>query len=388
MKKPRVALFLFIDAFGWEVYQRNRFFLDGLVRDSKRLETILGYSSACDPSIISGLLPNQHGMWSSFFYAPRTCPYRWLRHLRWLPDSIFSRGRVRYWMSQWIKKLHGFTGYFMIYNVPFKYLPYFDYSEKRSIWREGLLHGSTIFNQLDAQGIPYCVHKSGTSDAERFAALRGELQRGAIDFAYVSLGRLDALMHKVGNTGPQVTELVQWYDRQVRETLATAEAAYEEVSWYVFTDHGMHNTTGGYNLIADVEKLGLTYGKDYVAFYDATMGRFWTLTEPARAALTGLLATHSQGRLLPDDELRELGVYFADRQYGDLIFLMNSAVQIVPSYMGNSRMPGIHGFHPHDADSCASMLSNRPLPESLRRIHEIYGLMRREVPALGPAAAK
>jgi hypothetical protein len=382
MKKPHVALFFFIDAFGWEVYQRNRFFLDGMVRDSKRLETILGYSSACDPSIISGLLPSEHRMWSSFYYSPSTCPYRWLRHLRWLPDSVFSRGRVRYQMSKWIKKLHGFTGYFMIYSVPFKVLPFFDYSEKRSIWREGLVRGTTIFNRLDERHIPYYVHHSGTSDEERFEALRRYLGRGVIDFAYVSLGRLDAIMHKVGNESPQIADLLHWYDRQVRDTIATAEAAYEDVSWYVFTDHGMHNTTGEYDLIADVEKLGLVYGKDYVAFYDATMGRFWTLTDKARAALTGLLAAHPRGRLLGDDELRELGIYFEDRMYGDLIFLMNSAVQIVPSYMGNTRMPGIHGFHPRDPDSYASMLSNRPLPDSLKRIHEIHSLMLAEVPAL------
>ncbi len=378
-KKPSIGLFFFIDAFGWEVYQRNRFFLADRVKDSKRLETILGYSSACDPSIISGLLPSEHRMWSSFFYAPESCPYRWLRHLRFLPDAIFNRGRVRYWMSQWIKRIHGFTGYFMIYSVPFRILPYFDYSEKRSIWREGLLQGKTIFNRLDAEKRPYFVHASGTSDLQRFTELRGKLEGGAIDFAYVSLGRLDALMHRVGNRGDEVTGLLRWYDGQIRATLAAAEASYEQVSWYVFTDHGMHNTTGSHDLIADVERLGLEFGRDYVAFYDATMGRFWTLTDRARTALTGLLGSHPQGRLLPDEELKSLGVYFEDRMYGDLIFLMNSGIQIVPSFMGGTRMPGLHGFHPHDADSYATMLSNRPLPESLRRIHQIHGLMEREV---------
>jgi predicted AlkP superfamily pyrophosphatase or phosphodiesterase len=378
-KKASVALFFFIDAFGWEVYQRNRFFLDGLVKDAKKLETILGYSSACDPSIISGLLPSEHRMWSSFYYSPKTCPYRWLRLLRVLPAAIFDRGRVRYWMSQWIKRVHGFTGYFMIYNVPFRLLPYFDYSEKRSIWHEGLLSGTTIFNRMDAKGIPYYVHASGTSDLQRFTALRGQLAGGAIDFAYVSLGRLDALMHRVGNTGPEVTELLRWYDQQIRLTITAAEASYEQVSWHVFTDHGMHNTIGSHNLIADVERLGLEFGRDYVAFYDATMGRFWTLTDRARVALTGLLGNHPQGRLLSDNELKALGVYFEDHLYGDRIFLMNSGIQIVPSFMGGMRMPGLHGFHPQDADSYASMLSNRPLPDALRRINQIYGLMEREL---------
>lgn len=378
-KKPSIGLFIFIDAFGWEVYQRNRFFLSDRIRESRRLETILGYSSACDPSIISGLLPAEHRMWSAFYYSPATCPYRWLRHLQILPASFFNRGRVRYWMSQWIKRIHGFTGYFMIYNVPFNVLPYFDYSEKRSIWHEGLLRGKTIFNRLDEQNRPYYVHTSGTSDLQRFTQLRSQLANGAIDFAYVSLGRLDALMHRVGNSGPEVTDLLRWYDGQIRETIAAAESAYEEVSWYVFTDHGMHNTTGGHNLIADVERLGLEYGKDYVAFYDATMGRFWTRTDRARTALTGLLSAHPQGRLLPDRELKELGVFFEDRMYGDLIFLMNSGIQIVPSYMGGTRMAGLHGFHPGDADSCASLHSNRALPDSLHRINQIYSLMEREI---------
>ena len=56
-KKEKLSLFIFIDAFGWEVAQRHPEFLQGLIKDSKPLETILGYSSACDPSIISGRLP-------------------------------------------------------------------------------------------------------------------------------------------------------------------------------------------------------------------------------------------------------------------------------------------------------------------------------------------
>ncbi len=388
MKKKSIGLFFFIDAFGWEVYQRNHFFLQDKIRDTRRLDTILGYSSACDPSIISGLLPSEHGMWSSFYYSPNTCPYRWLRFLSILPSALVNRGRVRYWMSRVIKKLHGFTGYFMIYNVPFRLLPFFDYCEKRSIWHEGLVRGKTIFNRLDAQGIPYSVHQSGTSDQERFERLRKQLASGSIGLAYVSLGRLDALMHAKGNAGPEVTELLHWYDQQIRETIATAETAYETVSWYVFTDHGMHNTTGAYDLIGDVSRLGLKHGKDYVAFYDATMGRFWTLNDQARTALKGLLSTHSQGRLVDDAELKELGIFFEDRQYGDLIFLMNPAVQIVPSYMGSKRMPGLHGYHPSEPDSSASLLSNRSLPDSLKRINQIYSLMEREVADLSEPAPR
>ena len=81
-KADKLSLFIFIDAFGWEVKQRHPDFLNGLIRDSKPLETILGYSSACDPSIISGLTPAEHGLWNSFYYEPVDSPFKWTHRLR------------------------------------------------------------------------------------------------------------------------------------------------------------------------------------------------------------------------------------------------------------------------------------------------------------------
>lgn len=60
-----LGLFVFIDGFGWEVLRRHPEFLAGLAPERKSLETILGYSSACDPSIISGITPSGHKLWSS-----------------------------------------------------------------------------------------------------------------------------------------------------------------------------------------------------------------------------------------------------------------------------------------------------------------------------------
>ena len=161
--------------------------------------------------------------------------------------------------------------------------------------------------------------------------------------------------------------------------IAAAEDHYEEVSWYVFTDHGMHNVTEGYDLIADIEALGLEWNQDYVAFYDSTMARIWFLDEEARAPIFQCLENHPKGRVLPDDELKQLGVYFEDRQYGDLIFLLNSGIQMVPSFMGTRQLKGMHGYHPSDADSCASISSNRPIPESITKIQHIHKLMLNEL---------
>jgi len=379
-KKGKLSLFIFIDAFGWEVKQRHPAFLKGLIQDSKPLETILGYSGACDPSIISGLTPAEHGLWCSYYYDPEHSPFKWTHRLSGLPDVLFQRARVRNRLGKWIKKRCGFTGYFQLYAVPFQHLPLFNYSERKRIWEPGgLPHGQSIFDLLSAKGIPYHVHDSDAPDEDRLERLMADIQNQRIDLAYCSLGRLDALMHAEGNDSPDIESLMEWYDDKLRALIDAAHENYNEISWYVFTDHGMHNVTGTHDLQADLESLGLEWNRDYVAFYDSTMARIWFLTDSAREPIVRRLSNHPKGRILSEAELQTFGVYFEDGQYGDLVFLMNSGIQIVPSFMGIKPVKGMHGFHPADPDSLASLSSNRLIPETVTRIQHIHQLMLNEL---------
>ena len=141
----------------------------------------------------------------------------------------------------------------------------------------------------------------------------------------------------------------------------------------------MHDITEGYDLVADIEKLGLTWNEDYVAFYDSTMARFWFLNESARTTVELALRKHPKGKVLSDTELQQEGILFDDGMYGELIFLINSGIQIVPSFMGVKQIKGMHGYNPADPDSSASISSNRSLPEDLTKIHQIYHLMQKEL---------
>jgi predicted AlkP superfamily pyrophosphatase or phosphodiesterase len=380
VKKDKLSLFIFIDAFGWEEKQRHPEFLKGLIRDSKPLETIPGYSSACDPSIISGLMPSEHGLWNSFYYDPENSPFKWTRALRFLPDAIFRRGRVRNRLSKWIKKRCGFTGYFQLYAVPFLHLPLFNYAEQKRIWEPGgLPRGASIFDRMAEKEIPYYVHDSNAADDVRLEQLMSDIRNQRIDFAYCSLGRLDALMHAEGNNAPGIGKLLAWYDGKVRALLEAAERNYNDVSWYVISDHGMHNVIETQDLAADIESLGLEWNKDYAAFYDSTMARFWFLNDTARDTIVRRLSIHPKGRILSETELKTFGVYFEDGQYGDLIFLMHSGIQIAPSFMGAKAAKGMHGYHPADPDSFAMVSSNRPLPADTTRIQHIHRIMLAEL---------
>lgn len=373
-KKKQIDLFFFIDAFGWKLLQEHPQFLKDLAIDRKPLDTILGYSSACDPSIISGLLPFEHKLWSSFYYSPSTCPYKWAKWLKYLPQSITDNHRTRHLLSKLIKKVCKFSGYFQIYNVPFDKLPLFDYAEKKSLWAPGgLPSGKTVFDRLHEKKIPYYVGDNH-NEKEQIAILEREIKNQSIEFAYLLFGKLDAKLHSLGTKNKDISNLITTYDTIIRNAVSLAKKYYEEVNFYVFSDHGMHDVTETLNLQNLIERLQLSYNKDYVAFYDSTMARFWFFNNESKEKITSLLKEQKKGKILSKEELIKFGVHFPNHKYGELIFLVNKGVLIVPSYMGKKAVKGMHGYHPYDKESLAMITSNRLIPSHVTSIEKIYSL--------------
>lgn len=381
-KQNKLSLFIFVDALGWEILNSHPDFLKGAAIDRKKLRTILGYSSACDPSIISGLRPSQHGLWSSYYYSPKTSPFADIKWLRFLPSVIKHSSRFRHLLSKYYAQRMAFSGYFQLYNVPFEYLPYFDYAEKKWIWgqKQRLPFGYSIFDHLLKHRVPFYVKPdSSTSDETQWDDVQKAIKDKNISYAYLMLGQLDAVMHAKGNAHPDVTKVVKKFDEKIRNLIDLANQNYQEVAWYVFSDHGMHNVSNEIDLQSIIQKLGLSFGKDYIAFYDSTMARFWYLNDSAKTKILKSLQGIKQGRILTDAELKQEGIFFANRRYGETLFLLEPSCLLVPSYMGQKRIAGMHGYHPDDAPSAAMICSNRFLPPDLTSIEQIFWIMIQEL---------
>lgn len=377
-KQPKLSIVMFIDAMGWEVL-RGREFLEQELPYRRKMRSVFGYSSACVPSILTGRMPREHKHWSFFYYSPKTSPFKPLRLLSILPSSIANRGRVRNVMSRIVKKMYGFTGYFQLYNVPFNQIHLFDYCEKRNIFLPGGMNdGKNIFDYLQEANINYHVSDWHRPDEANIAAIKADIPNQNISFAFLYMSSMDALLHLVGKASSKVDEKLKWYEREIREILAIAHENYEEVRLFLCSDHGMATVHTHIDLMSKVEALGLEFGKDYVASYDSTLGRFWFHNEQAREKITALLETVTEGRILPQEELQRLGCDFEGDQFGELIFLMNAGVIIVPCHMGEKPITGMHGYHPDDIDSDASLLSNVEPPEDPQAIPDIFRLMRHE----------
>jgi hypothetical protein len=133
------------------------------------------------------------------------------------------------------------------------------------------------------------------------------------------------------------------------------------------------------DLKSAVDALPVEMEKDYAVVYDSTMARFWFFNERARREITECLGKVQQGRIIPDSELEEMHALFPDGYFGELIFLVKEGVLIVPSHMGERPIRAMHGYHPTDKHSYASLMTNQPtLRASVRAIPDIYRLMTAE----------
>lgn len=295
--------------------------------------------------------------------------------LGFLPGAVTARARVRHDLSKLVKKVCGICGYFQLYNVPFRLLPLFHYAEWKRIWETGgLPEGTSIFDLMAAAGQTWYVHDSGKNDDGKLADLHLAISQGAMSLAYISLGKLDALVHAEGTQSARVSGLLSWYDTQIRELMESARRTYGDVRLYVFTDHGMHDIHTGYDLQKMSRPSDSASGRTTWHSMTPPWGAFGPELRKSKPGWSPFSATIRWAVSSPTRNSKT-SVYFPDAQYGDLIFLMNSGVQIAPSFMGRKAIAGMHGFHPSDPDSKAMICSNQPLPDSLTRIQQIFGLM-------------
>jgi hypothetical protein len=170
--------------------------------------------------------------------------------------------------------------------------------------------------------------------------------------------------------------------------LIGGEIAFEGAGVELALDVARRRGVRGADLRSKVDTLGLKIGKDYNVVYDSTMARFRFFNDAARQKVTSILQTVPEGRIMPVEEQQRFRAHFKDGRFGELIFLVQEGVLIVPSHMGERPIHAMHGCHPHDAQSYATLFSSSSnIPEDITHIHRLMeqSLERSEVTHTEPS---
>jgi hypothetical protein len=373
--KRKVSFYFLIDALGWTYLKEHRF-LNDIAQVRLPLRTVLGYSSGAIPSILTGKQPREHGQWNLLFLSPSSSPFRWIKSLTLLPDICLENKWTRRLINILTRRFAKHEGYFSSYGLPTRFLPMFDLVEKKNIYRaDGISGNVTIFDFWENENIPYESYSYHTAtDKKIIQELKANIQKekNSVYFAY--LAEIDAVLHEHCKEEVYISNVFRRYEKWIREVIETAKHHYDEVSFFVFSDHGMTPVTRSVNLRALAESSGLSLGKDYLAVYDSTMGRFWSLSENASGILSKALRTCLDGHLIEPHEKSELGIDFDNNKYGDLIFLLDPGLVISPNFISSYMPQGMHGFHPDDpfSDGCYMSNVNGYSPRAITDLWSIF----------------
>jgi type I phosphodiesterase/nucleotide pyrophosphatase len=378
-KKSGIHLFVLIDALGWE-YLKGRAFLDDLLPYRRPLRTVLGFSSGAIPTILTGAWPSVTGHWNLFYYDPKGSPFWWLKYFSWVPDFVLNHRVPTKILQQLGRRVLGLGPLFDCCVSP-SVLRWFNWVEKKNIYAHGGIAGaSSIFDDLQRQGIPhriYSYHDAG--DAEIARQVQKDLKAGVASFYFVYLSEMDMFLHMHCTDEKALDERIAWYDDQLRKILGTAREMDPEATLTVLSDHGMTPVSNYFDLMKEVTATGYGLKKDYLAVYDSTMARFWFFNEAAHRDILAVLSNASCGRIVSDEELRALGVFFDDRRFGEVIFLLRPGWIFSKSDFNGPqwRPTGMHGYHPDDSYSDGIFLASQTPDAEINSIADVYRCMRK-----------
>ena len=386
MKKTYV--YMFVDALGWEIVSKYNFLKDSLVY-RKKVEMQFGYSSAAVPTILSGKYPQEHKHFSFFYYDPKRSPFKFFKYLKYFfgagvhPKCLFNRGRVRRIISRFTAKMMGYTGYFSLYSVPFNKLPFFDYCEKTDIFAlGGLLPVKNLHDVLKASGLKFHISDWRKSEDENIALAQQAIADDA-DFVFVYTGAFDAFMHDNVFDSSAIENKLSEYEQKVNSILQTLANTGKDFNFTIISDHGMTPTSEICDLMSVVKNLNLKFGKDYVAFFDSTMARFWypTNSQEVKTKIQNALSI-CKGHFLSKAEKQNYGIDFENNKYGEDIFITDEGVQVSPCDLGSKALNGMHGYMPTAKDSYACMLSTVEPKFEPKHIKDFFALMKSDIEEL------
>ncbi|HLD12046.1 MAG TPA: alkaline phosphatase family protein [Candidatus Nanoarchaeia archaeon] len=315
---------IFLDGFKIDYLQHAPYLREQTTKHQHgELEVPFGYTSII-ASFVTGNHPDKHGVIDVF--EKRTTPGFTIhnKHL-----AILTR---------LLTKNHYFYSPLQTNKAN-----YFKTSMKKIWMQKGCLPQPTIFDILEHNGktfeaIDWPVHYQGRNMSLFFkndaATIMNKARKAQADFILIHFADLDELGHKYGPESQEIINKIQEIDNYCKEL--------DEPDMIFFSDHGMDPITEHYNLEEELNKLGLTYGKDWEYFIASTYARFWYHNEEAKEKTEILLKTLTQGKIINAKDY-----HLPPTQ--DTIYLANKGIVFSPSFFTPTiDYKAMHGWDPKE----------------------------------------
>lgn len=141
-------------------------------------------------------------------------------------------------------------------------------------------------------------------------------------------------------------EIAHYYGVKSKKTIQTAKKVDQAIRdlWnkdrniLIFSDHGMDDIEKEIDIIPEIRKLNLKFGKDFIYIVGSTSVEFWFKNKQAKEKTVKLLKTLKYGKIINQKEF--------NLRTNSLIFLADFKTAFYPSFFSNKRFKAMHGWNP------------------------------------------
>jgi len=372
-KKP--VLSIFADGVRFDSLQFMPF-LNSL--NSAPLETVLGYSITCHPSMYTGVYPNKHKVAFHWVKGKReNGPYTFLSYF---PDFFpFSNAYVQAIVSHFYskiflkKKASPFMGYGKLLNLPMKFWNQIDINEFRYWDEDNYINEDikTIFELVRKHDYKHHISNLHKPNLGKIDAVK-TVDPKFFDWVYYFIGESDSVSHDYTQHSPEGKALLLKLDNFIKTEYEKFVDTFglDGFDFVFWSDHG-HITIEKQIDLYNFFKKNKVNLKNSFHLVDSTTVRFWPKNDSEKQKIMELMSKISEATLVKDYD--KLHIANDRNLYGDLFYYLDGGVVFIYTIHGfGKETKSMHGYHPDAEGNDGLFVSNKKIKNGKVTLPDVF----------------
>jgi len=348
--------------------------------NSAPLETVLGYSITCHPSMYTGVYPKKHKV--AFHWVKgekKNGPYTFLSYF---PDFFpFSNAYVQAVASHFYSKLFlkkkasPFMGYGKLLNLPMKFWNQIDINEFKYWDEDNYIDEDikTIFELVRNNNYKHHISNLYKPNLGKLDAVKTVDPKG-YDWVYYFFGETDSVSHAYTQHSPEGIALFKRLDNFVKIEYEKFKDTYGEdgFDFSFWSDHG-HITIEKQIDLYDFFKENNVNLKNNFHLVDSTTVRFWPKNDAERDNIIKIMNKIPEATLVKDEDYEGLHLAKDSNLYGDLFYFLDGGVVFIYTIHGfGKETKSMHGYHPKAKGNDGLFVSNRKIKNTKVTLPDVF----------------
>ncbi len=348
--------------------------------NSVPLETVLGYSITCHPSMYTGVYPNKHKIAFHWIKGRKEKgPYTFLSYF---PDFFpFSNPYVQAVASHFYskfflkKKASPFMGYGKLLNLPMKFWNHVDINEFKYWDEDNYINDDikTIFELVRNNDCKFHISNLHKPNLGKIDAIQ-VVEPDSYDWVYYFIGETDSVSHNFTQHSPEGIAVLENLDNFIKKEYNRFKRVHGEDGFdFIFwSDHGHISIEKQIDLYDFFRKRSFNL-KNVFHLVDSTTVRFWPRNESEKEQIIKIMQNVTDASLVTKEDLESLHLAPDSNLYGELFYYLKGGVVFIYTIHGfGKETKSMHGYHPDAQGNDGLFVSNRRINKSRVTLPDVF----------------